>query len=377
MVSDTGAVVSRLAVTVLIHVLLNAAFPSSRVVSFVTALLVAAVISQSPMFLRWRQRLASMAADPGTSSQLSSRLQLTSALNEMRQYLARAKASNDKKRQLFKTMSWRQQKIVAETGYSAKIKTADALVAENYKVLQKTIAQAVDKYDVSRFELNSAVANARHHPNSSHHRVVEALCHFARDWSPAYDKEVQPILQYITSQLKTLDLKQTTVVVPGSGLGRVAHELALLGPQHVVAVEYSWYMLLLNEFVYSDNKDSYKIYPYTPANLPASPHHMAIVTCFFIDTAENLMDYFDAIGRLADAATGDVLWINVGPLKYGTAAKAELNYEEIKKLRDLCGWQLVNERPEPEILGYLTDTLGLWQGYYGVTMWTCKRRREE
>ncbi|KAG7807839.1 hypothetical protein KL921_004134 [Ogataea angusta] len=411
---ETAVLVSKLCTVVIAHYLLNTLLPHTRVPTIVSAVLASSAISQSPMFLRLRQRLASLAAGPAAVSQDRSRSQLLRAVNEMRQYLARGKAWNEKKRQLYKTMSWRQQKIVAQTGYQAKMNKVDATLAENYKLLQDCVARTVRNYNISTHELKLAADQARLSPQTDHHKVIEGLCHFARDWSPAFDREVVPILDYVRTQLARLDLAKTTVVVPGSGLGRVAHEIAQLGAREVVSVEYSWYMLLLNEFVYADSPRRYQVYPYvhnysnhvatqnqfravelrqrakpanlsvqqgdftsfTAARLRSEPHHVAIVTCFFLDTAENLMDYFDAVARVADAARGDVLWVNVGPLKYGTAAKAELSHEEIRKLRSVCGWQLVDECPRPELLGYLTDTEGLWQGYYGVTMWTCKRAPE-
>lgn len=51
-----------------------------------------------------------------------------------------------------------------------------------------------------------------------------------------------------------------------------------------------------------------------------------IVTYFFIDTARNLMSYFDTIKMLLKPGG---YWINLGPLLYGTSPFVQLTLEEI------------------------------------------------
>jgi hypothetical protein len=55
-------------------------------------------------------------------------------------------------------------------------------------------------------------------------------------------------------------------------------------------------------------------------------HYDIIVTHFFIDTARNLMAYFDTIHRLLKSGGR---WINFGPLLYGTGPFVQLSLEEI------------------------------------------------
>ena len=55
-------------------------------------------------------------------------------------------------------------------------------------------------------------------------------------------------------------------------------------------------------------------------------YYDVIVTHFFIDTARNLMSYFDTIQFLLK--TGGK-WINFGPLLYGTAPFVQLSLDEI------------------------------------------------
>lgn len=55
-------------------------------------------------------------------------------------------------------------------------------------------------------------------------------------------------------------------------------------------------------------------------------HYDVIVTHFFIDTARNLMAYFDTIHRLLKIGGK---WVNFGPLLYGTGPFVQLSLEEI------------------------------------------------
>jgi SAM-dependent methyltransferase len=55
-------------------------------------------------------------------------------------------------------------------------------------------------------------------------------------------------------------------------------------------------------------------------------HYDIIITHFFIDTARNLMAYFDTIHRLLKPGGR---WINFGPLLYGTGPFVQLSLDEI------------------------------------------------
>jgi hypothetical protein len=74
-------------------------------------------------------------------------------------------------------------------------------------------------------------------------------------------------------------------------------------------------------------------------------HYDVLVTHFFIDTARNLMSYFETIHRLLKPGG---YWINFGPLLYGTGPFVQLSLDEIimvvegmgfefQELSDQCG----------------------------------------
>jgi hypothetical protein len=73
----------------------------------------------------------------------------------------------------------------------------------------------------------------------------------------------------------------------------------------------------------------------------------AIVTLFFIDTARNLVSYLETIHRLLKASStqkdfstrGGGIWLNVGPLLYGSAPYLQLSLDEIIRISEAIGFE--------------------------------------
>lgn len=247
--------------------------------------------------------------------------------------------------------------------------------------------------------------------DSKQGRVVEALGHLCRDWSPLFENERSPLDKFINSRLKVSlrSCKETDalVIVPGSGAGRLAFSIAKNLPRcQVDSIEWSSLLYIFNQFAL-DYPDNITISPFSqyysghldtksqvrgmdielkpvkrPENLTVhwgdfrqyttnNSHYKCISVCtaFFIDTAENLFEYFEAIEQLADHCD-ELHWINIGPLKYGTRPLVQLTTSELKELRALRGWEdqceEIVKNYEDKLNGYLTDYESLYQGYYGL-----------
>ena len=71
-------------------------------------------------------------------------------------------------------------------------------------------------------------------------------------------------------------------------------------------------------------------------------HHTAkfdvVITLFFIDTATNLLKYFYTI---RDVLKAGGIWINLGPLLYGTRAMVELSLDEIIDVVEAIGFEFL------------------------------------
>ena len=362
-----------------------------------------------------------------------SRIEILSAIKSLQAYSDNTKKVNDRRRRLFKMMTWRQQKLCEDVGYLKKLTKIDQLISSNQKILSAIADGAVESYGISYKDFDLLRGSNHSNTSSTNYRVIEALGHYIRDWSPDGDAELEPMMNYITEQLNQVipvqERLKTCVIIPGLGLGRIAHEVASIGNDTgsnfgaVHAIEYSGLMHLCNKFIYSTKNEvkDYNIFPYIhscsnfidnssqfrssvvhsgqtkPKKLALNHEdfryfeipdksqfeNVVVVSAFFIDTAENLISYLDTIQELTTPNRKNGIkngyWINIGPLKYGTAAQAELNSDELKKIRKLMGWKDLSSinslnNSDNQLVGYMTDKQSMWQGYYGLTMWNTERK---
>jgi hypothetical protein len=349
------------------------------------------------------------------------KLELLSGIRSLKAYETHSKSANERRRKLFRLLSWRQQNLCQDVGYLDKLKSIDRLIDLNQQVLTQVADFSQNHYGLSYDDFHYLKNNSPSNQTSnSNYRVIEVLGHLKRDWCQG--NEIDPLLSYICRGLNKVIPPEkrgdTCVIVAGSGLGRIAHEVATLGFGHVHAIEYSGLMHLCNQFIYANDKPL-KIYPYVhscsnfvdtesqsrfdtinpvqkPNNLTLNLddfryfsvedkfQNVVVVSAFFIDTAENVIDYFDSMQKLTAPSRNNAIengyWINIGPLKYGTAAQAELNAEEITKIRHKMGWNDLDYKngvnPD-ELVGYITDKQSFWQGYYGVSQWTSQRKENK
>lgn len=206
----------------------------------------------------------------------------------------------------------------------------------------------------------------------------------ARDWSESGILErstcYQPILCELAACFPQDDGRGAIkVLVPGAGLGRLAYEISQMGFA-TEGNEFSLFMLLTSEAILTRNlpRNALRFHPHIlpfsnvqsrecamqlvrapdveicPA--PASFSMVAgdflqvygdetqfgswdvIVSCFFIDTAKNIIEYIQLFRRLLKPGGR---WINLGPLLYHfeghqEECSIELSMEEIRLLVDKC-----------------------------------------
>lgn len=109
----------------------------------------------------------------------------------------------------------------------------------------------------------------------------------------------------------------------------------------------------------------------------------AVVTHFFIDTARNLMGYFDTIHRILKPGG---YWINFGPLLYGTGPFVQLSLEEIVAVAEAMGFEFQEvprgcgevTLPGKAVRGleaaYGFDERALTKNAYNAQFWVARRR---
>ena len=219
---------------------------------------------------------------------------------------------------------------------------------------------------------------------------------FIRDWSIEGNYERKITYEPILNELKNYftDKKQyekgISVLVPGAGLGRLMYEIAKLGFKSQ-GNEFSYYMLLSSNFILNNTtkKNEYMIQPliHSFSNLynENSPFkeilipdenlyeeliktqtgemsmvagefcHVykgnpnvwdSIVTCFFLDTANNIIEYVETIYNIMKIGG---IWINVGPLLYHyteieNECSIELSWDELKYIILGYGFEIKCEK---------------------------------
>jgi carnosine N-methyltransferase len=177
-----------------------------------------------------------------------------------------------------------------------------------------------------------------------------------------------------------------TVLIPGAGLGRLLFEFCKAGFK-AQGNEFSYFMLLASNFILncSSHPEEFEIQPlihtfsnvfwndapFKPILIPDElmttdePHGEmsmvagefvevyskqtaswdSVVTCFFIDTANNVIEYIETIYKILKPGG---VWINLGPLLYHytdneSECSIELSWDEVKHIILGIGFEIKNE----------------------------------
>uniref|UniRef100_H3CG24 Carnosine N-methyltransferase n=1 Tax=Tetraodon nigroviridis TaxID=99883 RepID=H3CG24_TETNG len=223
-------------------------------------------------------------------------------------------------------------------------------------------------------------------------KLKSTMKQFVRDWSEDGRAERDSCYRPIIQEIQRLfprhqhDASKVSVLVPGAGLGRLAWEIARLG-YTCQGNEWSFFMLFSSNFVLNrcDQVNSLTLYPWihqfsnnkkssdqtrpvrfpdvNPQSLPPkADFSMAagdfveiysqpdswdcVTTCFFIDTAHNVIEYVETIWKILKPGGA---WINLGPLLYhfenmANELSVELSYEDIRTAVLTTGFHLEVER---------------------------------
>ncbi|KAL3528201.1 hypothetical protein ACH5RR_012857 [Cinchona calisaya] len=245
-----------------------------------------------------------------------------------------------------------------------------------------------------------------------------------RDWASEGQKERAQCYKPILEELEKLFPDRSkenppACLVPGAGLGRLALEISCLG-FICQGNEFSYYMMICSSFILNHTQmaEEWTIYPWIHSNCnslsdgdqlrpvsipdihPASagttegfsmcggdfvevysdPNHTgawdAVVTCFFLDTAHNIVEYIEIISRILK--DGGV-WINLGPLLYHFAdmyghedeMSIELSLEDVKKVALHYGFEL--EQSSTVETTYTTNPRSMMQNRYYAAFWTMRK----
>ncbi|KAG0626654.1 hypothetical protein M758_2G141300 [Ceratodon purpureus] len=259
-------------------------------------------------------------------------------------------------------------------------------------------------------------------PSADVDKVRCIVRNIVRDWGEEGSLEREQCYLPILEELHRLfpdrkDLRRRpTCLVPGAGLGRLACEISRLG---FIAQgnEFSYYMLMCSSFILNQSEQplEWVLHPWIHSNcnsLSDSDQLRAVyipdlhpgsagitegfsmcagdfvevyshpgqagawdsvVTCFFIDTAHNIIEYLEVIAR---ALKPGGVWINLGPLLYHFAEaysqeeemSLELSLEDVKKVAAQFGLVLKKEKLIETT--YTANNRSMMQNRYTAVFWT-------
>lgn len=246
----------------------------------------------------------------------------------------------------------------------------------------------------------------------------------------------EPILRILEDEYDSSDSStqrsRISVLTPGCGLGRLSFEIARLG-FNSVGNEFSYHMLIASNYLLNctSRVGQHKIAPFihslsnhesdgdllrrieipdvVPAEVLSNAHFSmaagefvecfgddssastfdCIVTCFFLDTAHNIVEYVETIRNLLKDGG---LWINLGPClwhfehgqnRHGKSAfdedgsfvgSIELSMDELLKLITKMGFTL--EKNKSITTPYMENNRSMLKHTYQARLFTARLRKK-
>ncbi|KAJ7454340.1 N2227-domain-containing protein [Mycena galericulata] len=415
-------------------------------------------------------------------------LHFANVIATFQNYAQYSLSANNRRRKDFFTLPKADQELLAGLGYKDKLDKVDAAIVANAEFLAQVVAEPeIFGHDlgVGAGEENGGEGNAdgedmaAHPPAHSHthshshshghghghphapgqrykptdfdmDKLRSTLKQFVRDWSEEGREERDACYTTMIGALLThfaavprAERPRLRVLVPGAGLGRLAHDVAALGFT-CQGNEFSHYMLLASHFILNrtPSPNLHTLYPYIHSfsNVVSAPHDMlraisipdivpgggaagvggqeegeeggegvrgefslvagdfeeiygaehrpdsdepqagqwdAVLTCFFIDTAKNIVSYLRIIHKILKPGG---VWVNMGPLLWhwenNTTGdpSVELSLEEVKALARALGFVIYDERTIPTT--YTSNREGMLGYVYRTAFWVARKAGE-
>ncbi len=270
--------------------------------------------------------------------------------------------------------------------YTERLNKLKAAIFQNYTFLLKVADPYKNMFKLFKGKNGEILMEPLTVEGKDIIKMRSTLRLFIRDWAIDGLEERNTTYKPILEELKNFFAKRPkkdfeegiNVLVPGAGLGRLMYEIAKLGFKSQ-GNEFSYYMLLCSNFIFNNTtkKDEFILQPliHSFSNIISeeSPFKKilipdenlgeelsktdtgemsmvagefcrvykdkinffdSIVTCYFIDTANNIIEYIETIHNIVKLGG---LWINFGPLLYHyteneSEVSIELSWEEIKHI---------------------------------------------
>ena len=270
--------------------------------------------------------------------------------------------------------------------YMERIEKLKHAIFQNYKFLLKIADPYKNMFKLYKASSGEVLMEPLIVEGKDIIKMRSTLRLFIRDWAidgiDERNSTYKPILNELKNYFKDKSKKDfengINVLVPGAGLGRLMYEIAKLGFKSQ-GNEFSYYMLLCSNYIFNNTTKENEfviqplihsfsnIYdeeaPFKKVMIPdenlaeelskTETGEMSmvagefcrvykekinffdsVVTCYFIDTANNIIEYIETIYNILKIGG---LWINFGPLLYHytdniNEVSIELSWNEVKKI---------------------------------------------
>jgi N2227-like protein. len=286
-------------------------------------------------------------------------------------------------------------------------KTAEVLESD-YFALQKILEPFHVSYGLTSAEHDKewTMFNGIHEEKSSaYDSAFQIITHIVRDWSTEGRNSRNSLYHWCILELLQHGSHGKPVLVPGSGLGRLARDTSLVGFD-VEANELSITMSAAAYHFLNGLKTTGKVHPFAfdflinevdcakrfesvhfpdevdealvdlvnienvkrgtlsytigdfvevYSQLAFKAKYGALLTCFFIDTASNIMEYLLTIRNVL--VSGGV-WVNVGPLQWHQNAKIHPSADELRILIESMGFHITKWTVDKEAVNYRHEDHG-------------------
>lgn len=336
------------------------------------------------------------------------------------------------------------QRLLITHGFKSGLEDLQSCIELNDIVLSEMISDASTMFEnSSSYSENSNDVGADGDGSKTSQMEIEkiqsTLKQFVRDWSDVGKEERKMSYTPIMNELEKLyprlegnsddsGLDSTSrpdklrnkikVLVPGSGLGRLAYDIAKRGFE-CQGNEFSLYMLIASNYVLNrcKTRNCKEIYPWIhqftnnikmgdmlasvkfpdvdPADISEdaqfsmvagdflevynAPEYEnskdVVVTSFFLDTAHNVLDYIELIQKILKPKGH---WINLGPLLYHFAENPrepsiEPPYDIVRSLITLSGFEFIRESTDHQAK-YCQNPNSMLQYTYNCVFFTCVKK---
>lgn len=343
--------------------------------------------------------------------------------NAFQYYRRYAFLSLDKKENYIRSLSEEDQGLLSK--YRQHLSLVRVCINRNQSVIREIQRDRVlyptnDGYESDTstdYKNDEAPTNVRHGDMDQAQSTLQLI---ARDWSAecAFEREqsYKPIIDSIVDYYKPSEYKpnEIKILVPGAGLGRLTYELACRG-YACEGNEFSYFMLIASNFVLNlcDVENKYILYPWIHQyvnnmrredqtafvrfpdvcpvkNPPIGNIEMAagdfleayktpdsyncVATCFFIDCANNVIDFIRTIYNIL--VPGGI-WVNLGPLLYHYSDVSGQNsieptYEDLRIIIESIGFDILTSRTQIRTQ-YAQNPLSMKQSEYHSLFWVCRK----